>query len=214
MFRRVVLFAFAMVIVAVPRVHAQETSPVRWHIMGGVNEPVSNTSDLLHTGWNVGFGVTFRQPGEPFGIRLDFNYASNDASNALINQGGAATGLQINGGWADTWSGSVNLEAQHLFSNAVYGYLIGGIGFSYTSIQLTEYGYGYVCNPWWGYCYAGSGNSVVAANDSTRFTWNAGGGLAFRLRAGPTLFVEARYTQVQTSPQSMEFVPILVGLRF
>jgi opacity protein-like surface antigen len=211
---RVMLVAVAGLLAVAPRAHAQETSFVRWHLMGGINEPVGNTNDLLQTGWNLGFGVTFRQPGEPFGIRLEFNYGSNNASSKLINQGGVATGLQVNGGWMDSWSGTVNLEAQHLFSNAMYGYLIGGVGFYYTSVQLTEQGYGYVCNPWWYYCYPGVGNVVVASNSNTRFGWNAGGGLAFRLRAGPTLLVEARYTQIQTSGQSIEMVPITVGLRF
>lgn len=211
---RIMFVVLSTLFAAAPRVYAQESSPVRWHVMGGVSQPVGGTNDLLLTGWNVGFGVTVRQPGEALGLRLDFDYGSNNATRNLINQGGASTGLQITGGWADSWSGTANLEAQHLFSNAMYGYLIGGIGFYYNSVQLTEYGYGYVCNPWWGYCYIGSGNVVVATNSSTRFGWNAGGGLAFRLRSGPTLLVEARYTQVQTSPQILKMIPILVGVRF
>ena len=34
----------------------------------------------------------------------------------------------------------------------INGYVVGGVGAYYTQISLTEYGYGYVCNPWWGYC--------------------------------------------------------------
>ena len=214
MLSRIVLLALGAVVVAAPKAYAQETSPVRWHIMGGVLEPVGNTADLLQTGWDFGFGVTFRNPGQPFGIRLDFNYGSNNATRALLQQGSESTGLNITGGWVDSWNATVNLEAQHFFSNAVYGYLIGGIGAYYTSIQLTEYGYGYVCNPWWYYCYVGSGETVVASNSSTRFGWNAGAGIGFRLASGPTLFVEARFTQVQTSGQSLETIPILIGMRF
>ena len=80
-------------------------------------------------------------------------------------------------------------------------------------MQLTEYGYGYVCNPWWGWCYTGTGNTVVASNSTTRFGWNGGVGMAFRLQ-GPTLFIEARYTRIETSPQPLEFVPVTIGLRF
>ncbi|HYC09242.1 MAG TPA: hypothetical protein VEC10_06350, partial [Steroidobacteraceae bacterium] len=62
MLSRIVLLALGAVVGAAPKAYAQETSPVRWHIMGGVLEPVGNTADLLQTGWDFGFGVTFRNP--------------------------------------------------------------------------------------------------------------------------------------------------------
>jgi hypothetical protein len=205
--------ALAVLLGAASPAFAQEYSPLRWYIMGGANVALNNTSDILQSGYNVGFAVTWREPGHPVGVRFDLNYASNNATHELQNQGSAATGLNITGGWADIWSASVNLEAQHLFSPTTYGYLIGGIGAYYTQVQLTEYGYGYVCNPWWGYCYYGSGNAVVASTSTTKFGWNGGVGMAFRLQ-GPTLFIEARYTRIETSPQPLEFVPITIGLRF
>jgi hypothetical protein len=182
-------------------------------MMGGANPPISQTSEVLQTGWDFGFAVAWREPGHPLGLRLDLNYASNNATKALQNAGSAATGLNITGGWADIWSATLNVEAQHLFSPTTYGYLIGGIGAYYTDVQLTEYGYGYVCNPWWGYCYYGNGDVVVASNSTTRFGWNGGVGMAFRLQ-GPTLFIEARYTRIETSPQPLEFIPVTIGLRF
>ena len=213
MLSRRALCALALLLAAAPRVHAQEYSPLRWYLMGGANVPLSNTSDILQSGYNFGFAVTWREPGHPVGVRFDLNYTSNNATRELQNQGSAATGLNITGGWADTWSASVNLEAQHLFSRTTYGYVIAGVGAYYTQVQLTEYGYGYVCNPWWGYCYYGNGNAVVASTSTTRFGWNGGVGMAFRLQ-GPTLFIEARYTRIETSPQPLEFVPITIGLRF
>ena len=213
MLSRRALCALALLLAAAPRVHAQEYSPLRWYLMGGANVPLSNTSDILQSGYNFGFAVTWREPGHPVGVRFDLNYTSNNPTRELQNQGSAATGLNITGGWADIWSASVNLEAQHLFSRTTYGYVIAGVGAYYTQVQLTEYGYGYVCNPWWGYCYYGTGNAVVASNSTTRFGWNGGAGMAFRLQ-GPTLFIEARYTRIETSPQPLEFVPITIGLRF
>ena len=213
MLSRRALCALALLLAAAPRVHAQEYSPLRWYLMGGANVPLSNTSDILQSGYNFGFAGTWREPGHPVGVRFDLNYTSNNATRELQNQGSAATGLNITGGWADIWSASVNLEAQHLFSRTTYGYVIAGVGAYYTQVQLTEYGYGYVCNPWWGYCYYGNGNAVVASTSTTRFGWNGGVGMAFRLQ-GPTLFIEARYTRIETSPQPLEFVPITIGLRF
>ena len=150
MLQRLALCVFATLLAAAPGAFAQEYSSLRWYMFGGANVPLSNTSDILQTGYDLGFAVTWREPGHPLGVRLDLNYASNNATKALQNEGSAATGLNITGGWADIWSASLNLEAQHLFSSTTYGYLIGGVGAYYTQVQLTEYGYGYVCNPWWG----------------------------------------------------------------
>jgi hypothetical protein len=115
MLPRLLLGVFGALFLAAPGAFAQEYSPVRWYLMGGANPPVGNTSDILQTGWNVGFAVTWREPGHPIGLRLDVNYAANNATRALQNAGAIATGLNITGGWADIWSASLNLEAQHLF---------------------------------------------------------------------------------------------------
>jgi opacity protein-like surface antigen len=187
--------------------------PVHGYFMGGLSQPVGNTSNLLQSGWTVGGGVEFRQGNNPLSLRLEANYASNNATRQLIDQGSEQTGLQITGGWADTWSGTANVEFRMPFAPHLEAYLIGGVGVYYNRISLTEYGYGYVCNPWWGYCYFASGNAVVAEHDVTKFGWNAGAGVSFALRNGLSLFVEARYNQI-TMPQTFGYIPVTVGLRF
>jgi len=186
--------------------------PVTWHVMAGLNQPVGSTDDLLQSGWHIGGGVTFKQPGSPLALRLDLDYASNRAARALIQQGQESTGLQITDGWADIWSGTVNAELRLPFNSYSYAYLIGGGGVYYSRISLTEYGYGYVCD-WWGYCYVASGDFIVAQHDETKFGWNAGAGMGFRLRSGSTLFIEARYNSVDMH-QRFEYVPIVIGMRF
>jgi len=47
----------------------------------------------------------------------------------------------------------------------------------------------------------------------TRFGWNAGGGIAFPLGGGSSIFVEAHYHSVQTK-DSFTFVPVSVGVVF
>src|SRR5262249_40631347 len=74
MLQRLALCAFAALLAAAPRVFAQESSPVRWSIFGGANAPLSNTGDILQTGYDLGFALTWREPGHPLGIRLDLNY--------------------------------------------------------------------------------------------------------------------------------------------
>ena len=190
-----------------------DSRPVQLYVLGGFNEPVGQTSDILQGGWDVGFGVAFRQPGSPLALRLEMNYAQNNATNQLINQGTAQSGLQINSGWADLFSVTANAELRFPFTQGSYGYIIGGIGGYYTQISLTTQGYGYVCDPWFGYCYLASGDVIVSQNDVTKFGWNAGAGMSFALRSGMTLFFEARYNEIQTT-QKFEYVPITVGLKF
>jgi hypothetical protein len=106
MLSRSALCACAALLAAAPGAFAQEYSPVRWYMMGGANPPIGNTSEILQTGWDLGFAVAWREPGHPLGVRLDLNYAANNATRALQNAGSAATGLNITGGWADIWSAS------------------------------------------------------------------------------------------------------------
>ena len=150
MLSRLALCALALLLVAAPRAYAQEYSPLRWYIMGGANVPLSNTADILQTGYNFGFAVTWREPGHPVGVRFDFNYASNNATRELQNQGSQATGLNITGGWADIWSASVNLEAQHLFSP--------------TTINETKFGVNRSNYHNWGYGTAPLSISVSSAS--------------------------------------------------
>ncbi len=217
-----ILRSFALLLVLVsPAAFAQyyaggydpDGQPVRWHVMGGVSVPVGSTSDILQTGGHVGVGVSFRQPRSPLALRIDLDYARNNATRQLQNEGSIDSGLQIDGGWADIVSLTANAELRVPLGPAMYGYVIGGVGGYYTRISLTEYGYGYVCSPWWNYCYIAGGDYIVDQHDTTKFGWNAGLGVAFRLGNGMQLFVEGRYNAIQFQ-QNLSYVPITVGLRF
>ena len=191
-----------------------ETNPVHWSVFGGVSEPLGNTSNLVQTGWNLGFGVTFTQPNNPFSLRLDFDYAYMNSTQQLLTSSSQGTGLQVSGGWSEVWTGTINAEYRVPFAPGIFGYLIAGGGLYYNSLSLTEYGYGYVCNPWWNYCYLGTGNVVTVSNSSTKFGWNAGLGVGYHLQGGASLFVEARYTWVDTSAVKFEYIPLVFGVRF
>src|SRR6516225_9940429 len=106
---RKMLYALAVLLgaAATPAAYAQynysidSNNPIQWHIYGGMNIPTGSNGDLLNTGWNFGFGVTFRQPDAPFGLRLDVTYTDNNVSAHGIYQAAGATQTQINGGWVD-----------------------------------------------------------------------------------------------------------------
>jgi opacity protein-like surface antigen len=215
------LLALLALLAVIPAAHAQyygtygapEGRPVQFYAMGGFSQPIGYTNSILQGGYDVGFGLALRQPDSPLALRLEINYANNNATHALIDQGSEDTNLQITGGWAETWSFTANGEYRVHMGPGVYGYVVGGIGAYYTQISLTQYGYGYVCDPWWGFCYFASGNVIVAQHDDTKFGFNAGLGIAFRLRGTPQMFVEARYTEIET-PQKFQYIPITFGVRF
>ncbi|HTT44041.1 MAG TPA: hypothetical protein VMG33_13290 [Steroidobacteraceae bacterium] len=211
--------AVAVLVCLAPAARAQyysyglpDNNPVRWHIMGGYSQPVGDADSLLQGGWHFGFGVTWHQPESPFALRLDIDYATNNATNHLLDEASSAK-LQFTGGWADFWTGTLNGEFRIPLTPVATAYLIAGGGAYYTRMSFTELGYGYVCNPWWYYCYPGVGEYVVDSKDVTKFGWNAGAGVFWRLRGGTQLFVEGRYNEVKLN-QTISWVPVTIGLRF
>lgn len=50
--------------------------------------------------------------------------------------------------------------------------------------------------------------------NQTKFAYNLGGGLQIHLGGSASLFTEARWISIQTSPAKTNFIPIVVGLRF
>jgi hypothetical protein len=205
--------------VTAPAAYAQYATssserPIQWYVTGGLNVPASDTSKLLTTGWTFGFGVIFTQPGAPLDLRLDMSYGSNNVTSHALYQAAGTTGTNIDGGWADFWSFSLGADFKHHFSDTNYGYITGGIGAYYTSISLTEIGYGYICNPWWYYCYIGTGQAVVASHASTKFGWDLGLGFGWSIGNGSSLFLEARYTWIDTSNEKLKYIPVVVGVRF
>jgi opacity protein-like surface antigen len=214
------LLALGACLSAAPAAQAQfygwgnpDTNPVHWYVMGGVTEPVGNTGNLVQTGWNLGFGMAFTQANTPFSLRLEFQYSDMNATRQSLAQTSQGSGLQVSGGWSEVWTGTLNGEYRVPLSPGVWGYVVAGGGLYYNSVSLTENGFGYVCNPWWGYCYTAVGSYVVDSHSTTKLGWNAGAGVAFRLQGGTQLFVEARFNQMQLG-QAFNYVPITVGLRW
>ncbi len=59
----------------------------------------------------------------------------------------------------------------------------------------------------------GAYNGDFGGMSHTRFGWNAGGGIAFPLKSGSSIFVEARYHSVQSADRFI-FIPVSVGFVF
>ena len=192
--------------------------PVHWHIDTGYVSPTGQTSDFLEGGWTIGGGFSWQPDlSSPLALRVDVNYSRFNATRQLIGINQEVNQTEIDDGFGEIVDLAVDGEYRMPLSPYLSAYAVAGVGVAHRRIALTQtVAVGdYVCDDWFGYCEFGlvPGAVVVASDNTTRFSWNAGLGLDFALRGGQTFFVEARYTRIQT-PQPTEFVPIRVGLRF
>ncbi len=140
------------------------------------------------------------------------------ATNNLITLGNAATQFRIDDGHGEVTSATLALKYSIPFSGSgTHAYGILGLGAYHRSVDLTQtaLGGGYVCDPWWGYCYPAvvEGDVIVASHSNTKFGWNVGGGFEFPAGDYGSWFIEARF-QLRCGRESHGFIPVQVGLRF
>jgi hypothetical protein len=192
------VFVTLFLFVTVSGVAAAQGAPgFRFGITGGADFPLQDQSDVYETGWNGGllFAVNFGD--SPFGLRFQGTYDEMHVKDLLVSPN-ASNKAQIIAGIGD-----IVIGARH---GAVQPYLIGGVGVYDMRFkgQLLS--------------------SDIFSDSTTRFGWNAGGGLAFPM--GTTrLFVEARYTSVSvdsdrfsnsihTEGRRFTFLPVNLGFVF
>jgi len=188
--------------------------PLTWLMNAGYAAPIGTTADYLQGGWTIGGGFAVKlQPSSPLSAQFDLSYSDFQATRKLIDLGQAQTPYYIDDGRGEVWALTGALKFTAAFSGGAHGYGLLGIGGYHRYVELTQTAYGVVCDPWWGICYAGSGNAVVASKSQTKFGWNGGIGIEFPLRYGGAWFLEARYHYIQ-GDKNTEFVPIQIGYRF
>ena len=192
--------------------------PLHWHVEAGYGPTLGQTSKYLDGGWTLGGGLTWQPSrGTPLALRADLDYSYFYATRNLIALNERADQMQIDNGYGQVFGLNVDGEWRMRLSPMTSAFFLAGVGVNHRRIALTQtLAFGsYFCDPYFGYCDYGlvPGQAVVASDDTTRFSWNAGAGLDFSLHDGQTFFVEARYMRLQT-PQPTEFLPITVGMRF
>jgi opacity protein-like surface antigen len=155
-------------------VRAQGVGTIHFGLSGGADFPIEDQSSVYKTGWNGTFLMPINFGASPISIRLDGSYHELQTKDLTAFVGTGRT--RIISGTADVVIGPRGLPVEP--------YFLGGVG----AYDLRFHGED-----------VSTGN--VFSDSSTRFGWNAGGGLAFPL--GPSsasrFFVEARYTSISVN---------------
>ena len=182
------------------------------------NEPMGEAANYIEGSGGFAAGVAFRPTGSQFGLLgeigwSDFNapkwQAETDVTGELVELSGHIEiwSLTLNGVWRAPTDGRFGF------------YVVGGLGAYRRDVSIkapAEYEYVVWCDPWWGYCYVEGvpvSGDVLASASTTAIGYNLGLGATWKLNFGAEIYVEARYTLVDT-PQETEYVPIAVGIRF
>ena len=177
---------------------AQGAPGFRVGLEGGADFPIENQSDVYKTGWNAGILFPINFGDSPFGIRIDGAYHRMDTKDLMFFVPGSGKVEIINGTFDFT------LGPRH---GSVQPYFLGGVGV----YDMKFHGEDVFANPF--------------SERSTRFGWNAGGGIAFALGTTTRFFVEARYTSVSidtdrfsnsihTGGSRFTFIPLSAGFVF
>jgi opacity protein-like surface antigen len=185
-------------LVATATIAAQGIRP-QFGVAAGVAVPTGDfhaaaSGEGFNTAWQVLALVAFKVPGWPIGLRADGTYSANTANDQLKADLSASLGQPTD---EKAQLLGVNVDLTYPFGSAsrVQPYLLGGIGAYRVTITVT------------------SGGST-ADNSETKFAWNVGGGILYRMR-GATLFLEGRYVDVAAVSRfpKTTFLPITAGLR-
>jgi opacity protein-like surface antigen len=179
--------------------------PVQWYVDGGGAITEGQAASYFDNGGILGGGVQFRQPGQPFMLRADFEFGYFDANEQFLAQAAP----NANYGAMQTFSGFLDGVLQAPVSPWARFYVLAGVGLGYRTIHASQTGF--FCNA---FVCSGYGGNASAYDNSTGFAWNAGVGVDFPLPGGSSWFIEARYERFETSYFPTELIPIRFGFRF
>ena len=167
----------------------------------GANVPNGEFADGAQTGL-VANGFVGVGTGR-FGLRGELFWSRSDLDNAFIRKVGNAV-LPSDANIGDV-TGNVNMVGASanlvlpLMQSIVKPYLIGGVGVYRRRVSQD---------------IRGTVDEFKSLRDTqTNLGYNGGLGLSIG-GAGPSLFIEARYVSVATTPNRTKFVPVVIGFSF
>ena len=197
---------------------ADDGGPIQGYIAGGYSQVLGDAGDYLNGGWNLSGGMIWSpSPEKPFGLRFDLGFNTWDATTSAIQSIPGNTGnALIDGGYANMWSLTGDALWRFGKPDHIGGYIGLGIGGyrRYAALTNDVLVPGYICDPYWGYCYTAAveGTNTVAHDTLTKFGYNASLGMTFPVGNGE-MYIEARYHYIPNT-QIDAYVPVLIGYRF
>lgn len=181
------------------------------------NQPMGTAADYIEGSGGFACGVGFHPGGSRFGLLgevgwSDFNVPKWDVETDVPGE------LARLSGHAEIWSATLNGVWRARSVGRLGFYAVGGVGAYRREVSVTspiDYQYVVWCEPWWEICYVEGVpvRDVVASRSTTSIGYNLGVGVTMELGYVAELYVELRYTLID-SPRSTEYVPLAVGVRF
>jgi hypothetical protein len=178
------------------------------HVFGGASFIQGDASDFASTGYTFGFGG-IQQQSDRFGWRWDFAFDRHDANEGafgsfLIDDGDlTSTYFRVGPQYGfDTYGG-------RFYANASLGYY-----WTYANVSMYATIPGYICDPFWGYCYIVSvpGEYILQDEHENDWGWSATLGYEWDVIGG-SWFVEMQYHSVDHGA-GYEFMPLVIGMRW
>lgn len=180
--------ALAAAFTALPTSRAQ--AQLTLGVGGGVSFPLSDLRTVVSPGYNVLAQLGLGLPSLPIGLRVDGMF------NQMNHKSGIAAGnLQL---WTVNANVVYNIAPLSSGGAGITPYLIGGVGYYNDSYHINVSG-----------TSVGAGGNTHANNVGL----NGGGGIKAGV-SSLSVFVEARFHYIFTSPGHTEFVPITAGIIF
>jgi hypothetical protein len=194
------------------------SDPMQFTLEGGAAVSTGATSSFLDSGFTLGGGVVWHPAPGPLAFRVTFDYTRLAATQQLINDAAAVNQTRVNGGTGEVYGLRFNGVYEwpvSPYAPLTHAYITAGLGGAYEEVSLTQTDAvpGLFCTWWVCGTAPASQTSIVARNNTTRFTWNAGVGLNFAQSPWQSWFIEAAFEKVRT-PQPTTFMPIRIGVRF
>jgi hypothetical protein len=188
------------------------------HIAVGYNKPLDETRQALTDGYSINGGATYKPSSWPLGIIMDLGYTDyRIKSERLYTDGGERI---ASGGDVDIWSLTGGGIWAPTSGGKVGFYLSAALGVYRVKARLTEpgTGCGLCCDPfrpWWCWTCCGGVTVVTDSETATEFGGNVAAGVTLRVTdMGSTLFLECKYSYINTEREAIQYVPISVGYRW
>ena len=182
---------------------------VDWGLHG--NGASLDTKDTLSSvySWGYGGGAHVDIHLATFSLRFsgDYTMSAPDAdtyrSELARIFGNEAAGYTVDGGEVNIFSATVNVKWPVVTLPVAKPYLPGGIGL--TQLSSTDMTVKYQGNP-----VAG----VPKVPGESKMSVNLGAGIDFVLGASVTLFIEGRYSWINTEGSTTGYIPVSFGITF